>query len=466
MKKKLQMFLSIIILIPIMSLGGCVFYDDFDFSTNTQNTQVDKIDSYKIIYDDNNYQLDDTFEIYSQHILTEFYSFFGIINDDDHKTLSEQCAKPVVQNYDKIRVQTSDDDPPTINNEISWNWTLPQSLSNAEVLNTSNVTTAVDYYSNLNRQKVYFNAFIDAYKIPLSIVSMQICMGETPTKFTIEVSEFNVVVYFDSEKTQDVNAENSNVLKDVKQQFAKKSQYVGFTDENLLTFKDYILKNIVGDKIINTPFDFVKCSDGDHNYSEIIDLILKTTTPDLIKSFLDPYPACSFKDNNNSNYYVKAQGYNLMGHIPSYEYQSFIIIPKTDLDLGMIKLAFEAEKDLALTVKLNYYNKATKQTRLLDSTNVTIVGGKEYSYGDDKVFACDFPIISAFNNEKLSAPSPKPKQINNSNSNYFKTNENSTAILNGEAVDQNYLEIVFDIDRNSTETYYPFKFGISNLIAK
>ena len=184
-------------------------------------------------------------------------------------------------------MQTNTDNTTT---NIPWLWTFATSTVGAESLEDN--STAVDYYGTSNIQSIYFNTFVNSYKVALEITCLQIVMGEIPTIFTIDVNNTTgtTKVYYDTQKTMELTSPTQTVLATIKQEFSTKGKYVGMTAENIATLKNYILQNVVGSGVVGSIYDGVKILGRTATYNEIITKILTVEAP-LEKSIFKPYPA-------------------------------------------------------------------------------------------------------------------------------------------------------------------------------
>lgn len=457
MKKHLYRFVALIFCLPLMFLSGCLFFDE-----NSTTTGISSINGYKLCYNNNSYEIDNTYEIYATTILTELYACFGIPSDAAHS--SQIDTKPLtteISNYDKIRVQTTTDGTTT---NIPWLWTFATSTAGAESLEDN--STAVDYYGTSNIQSIYFNTFVNSYKVALEIACLQIVMGETPTIFTIDVNNTTgtTKVYYDTQKTMELTSPTQTVLATIKQEFSTKGKYVGMTAENIATLKNYILQNVMGSGVVGSIYDGVKILGRTATYNEIITKILAVEAP-LEKSIFEPYPANYVKDITNTSLYIKSSGTDYLENITSYEYASIVIMPNASCKVAMLSLAVESEYAMDMTIKLNVYNTSSGLTETVSSQEISVKAGAWSA--SDLVYvqiANILPIDDFENNGNLQASSETVINNSNGNNKYFKINENNVGILDGGEVSQSYAEIVFEIQKTMDKSYYPFKIGLNSLV--
>ncbi|MDD4816209.1 MAG: hypothetical protein PHQ62_03640 [Clostridia bacterium] len=417
------------------------------------------IEGYKVCYNNNNYELDNTFSIYAEFVLKELYANFGILNDETHSSsITNKANENVASNYDKIRVQTLENNTTT---NIPWKWTFSTQTSNLHSLENSE--TAVQTYSNQTVQSNYYSAFVNTYKVALEIVLMQIIMDETPTIFTIEIndSEGTTKIFFDTAKQNEITNDNCLALTQTKTQFAEKGEYVGLKPEDVQILNNYILINIVGNDIINSVYNQIQVGSEAKNYSYITNQIL-TVSPDLAKSIFEPYPTSTIKDITDSSFYVSTSSTDAMSHIQAKEYQSFVIMPSSTTKICSVWLAIEAEYNVNINIKVNYYNFANK-TYTNISTQTAELTNKKWSVQNSVNFDIDFINLSTFDNsnQALSASTEKLVSNTNQNSVLYNVNTANVGVLNYQAINQSYIELVFEIEKDNSKTYWPFKAGIA-----
>lgn len=453
--KKVFKNLAFIFIFPLIFLSGCFTF--FDENDTTGGTTYDNITGFKLCYKDNAYELDNTYELYATHLLTELYLNFGIPNDARASALTTRPSTNTNANYDRIRVQTSQSDE--IDASISWNWTFSQTIANASSL-TSYTDTAQNYYSLTEKQTAYFTAFVEKYTTALEIVLIQIAMGETPSVFSISVSGQNTTVSYNG---TDVNNEEKTYLASIKEDFKTKGDYIGLTTENVATLKTYILTNVVGNSVISN-YGTLTYASSTKTYSTVIDEILATEASTLAKSIHSPYPTAISKDITNTSLYV-ANTNTPLNHIASAEYQSFVIMPNSSTSISSIWLALESEYNMTIKVS-TYLHNGGRTTALISSQNVNITAGT-WKSNNPIYLGFSNTSIPAFNNSlgdgKISASTAK--YINNTNGNnlFYAYNENNVGVLDNGAVTGAYFEITFEITKTVGTDYYPFKVGIQSL---
>jgi len=455
MKKICIKVIAFIFVMPLLFLSGCFYFDE-----NNPDAQLSGIEGYKVCYSDNDYEIDDTFAVYSELILKELYSNFGILNDETNSSaITNSASSTVASNYDKIRVQTLESGTTT---EIPWNWTF--STETQDINSLENNNTAVEVYSNTTAQTKYYDAFVNKYKVALEIVLMQIVMDEELTDFTIVInnSSGTTNVFFDTEMNQEITNEDCTALTETKQDFAENGNYVGLTSEDVQTLKTYILTNIIGEAIIDTLYDTVDVNGQTKDYEYIIDQIL-TVSPDLPKSIFDPYPTSTIKDYTDSSLYISTSSTDALSHIQALEYQSIVIMPNASGKFYMIELALEAEYEVDITVKVNYFDKNTSIYSTI-ATEVAHLTGNKWSFEDSVGLSFEnYVDVEAFDNSNqiLSASEPKTVSNENDNSVLYSINSENVGVLNYQEMTQSYFEIVFEVGTDNSKTYWPFKAGIS-----
>ena len=438
MKKFFKCFCVGALSVITISLSGCVLSFDPDEPTSG----LESIDGFKVCYNDNNYQLDDTFERYSGHILTSLVNVFGMpINSGVASAPLSSNAK----NYDRIRVQYNGSTAIS----TAWNWTFAQSF--AGVASQAQQSDVLAYYTS-DKSAVYTNEYKNIYQNALAVALMQIASGQTPQDFVIEVNETTgqTKVFANASKTEEVN---TDYLQAEKTKFKEFGTYVGLTLENVSTFKNYILSTVIGNNIINTQYDAVITTAGNKTYSALLDEILALDT-DLEKDFLTPYPACTAKDVTDTSLYPISSGADPLQNIPAYEYQGITLMPNRTLEILSASLMLGADSAMAIDIGVYYYNFQTNtQTVLFEGTaNLKANQQTEFFMPFDELVVMD-----KFNNTEAKINGALPITNQNGLSKHF-------AYQNGAVVDSNqsYLAITFKVQGEQNE-YMPFKVAISSL---
>lgn len=483
MKRFVSLFFVFILIVPCLFLSGCLF-----FGGDGDEPQVDEngnplyeegeIEGFKVAYRNNNYSLDNTIQDYAKFIVTELYANFGILNDYSHTTKLSDDDKPdseVASNYDKIRVQTQLTE---VNRSVSWNWTFSQSAENVPSL--SNVDDTVNYYSSTIRQNAYYDEFVPVYSIALEIVLYDIILDVTPHVFSIVVNQNNGItsVYADEQQTQLIEVVNigyCDALDNARENFKNNATYVGLTENDISQLKEYILNYVIGTHIVGTIYDNVVVNGKEKTYSQILDNILKIDPFNFndnesnenetnTKSIFNPYPISSIKDFYD-NLYINTDSTSCLEHITAREYQSIIIEPAdTTSNLVGLFYALESEYDMVINVSLNYYNFSSDTYTVVDSQLVNIKGGVWSAENILLLNASSSYKISKFNPPSAMQVSDETS-ISNTNglANYYDVYDNGyggIAIGNGEKIGQSYYEIRFEIRKDGSKIFYPFKFGM------
>ncbi|MBQ2713979.1 MAG: hypothetical protein IJF22_03290 [Clostridia bacterium] len=440
MKKFVKCFCVGMLSVVTISLSGCML----SFDPDDETTGLKSIDGFKVCYSDNNYQVDNTFERYSAHVLTNLAMVFGVPNSSvqiESKPLTSNA-----KNYDRIRVQYAGG--PAIS--TGWNWSFAESLANCTSQQEEN--KVVQYYT-METANVYLEEYVSVYQTALAVTAMQIASGNAPQVFTVEVNESTgqTKVFVDSTKTQEVNELYLNAEK---AKFAQNGFYVGFTPENLATFKTYVLTNVIGSNIIGTQYDSISTTQGLKTYSQLLDEIFALNTG-FEKEFMSPYPSCMAKDVMDTSLYPVSGGLNSLKNITPYEYQSITLMPNRALEILSLTLTFSAETAMKIDVLTYYYNATTKTQSLLFEGNLNLKANQENQY---LVPFDDIVVMDKFDNSqtKISAPS----QITNQNGLSTQFAYHGGAVL--EEGEKSYLSIVFKPE-GAENAYMPFKVAISSL---
>ncbi|MBR5012873.1 MAG: hypothetical protein IKY15_02925 [Clostridia bacterium] len=423
-----------------ISLSGCFLSFDPDSST----TGLKSIDGFKVCYSDNNYVLDNTFERYSNHILTNLVGVFGVPNSQigiESRPLSSNS-----KNYDRIRVQYAGG--PAIS--TGWKWTFAQGYG--ACLSQQEETNVVDYYTT-EKAGFYAEEYVSIYQNALAVVIMQIASGQAPQVFTVEVNETTgqTKVFANTAKTEEID---TDYLSAEKAKFAQNGLYVGFTAENVTTFKNYVLTNVVGSAIIGTQYDSVATTTGTKNYSALLDEIFALNTG-FEKEFLNPYPACSAKDVTDTSLYPLSSGTDSLNNITPYEYQSVTLMPNRALEIMSLTLSLSAETAMNIDILAYYYNAQTQTQELLFEGTSNLKANKVQQY---LVPFADIVVMDKFDNTNTKIE--MPSQITNQNGLSTQFSYQGGAVL--QEGNKSYLTIVFK-PQGAINAYMPFKVAISSL---
>ncbi|MDD4686307.1 MAG: hypothetical protein PHI76_03405 [Clostridia bacterium] len=463
LKKIILSFLISICVLSMPFLSGCLFLDFIDF----QDYAPGEITSFKACYRAEGYELDNTISKYANLVTDQLYANFGILNDNEHPSkIADKPDKAENSNYDKIRVQTQYSE---INKGISWKWSFSQ---NAEPQSLSTSEGATEYYLEQSKQDAYYNEYVPVYSIAMEIVLYEIMMNKTPTIFTIDINQEtgSTKVYYDTSKTKEIivptETEQCVALNDTRAEFLTKGLYIGLTINNVQILNNYILNNIIGDEIINSPYDTIKYKDKTQSLNYVVQQIL-TLEPELnqtneTKSIYSPYPMSYIKDFTGSKLYINSNSSTALEHIPALEYQSVVIMPDDDIDSYLlISLAFECEYDITINASLNYYNGSAEPMKSYVQNDIFIKAGI-WTPEDMSDFYIDNSYkINSFNQPNIFRV--EQTVVNNSTglANYYNITDNSKiGILNNGKINQPYFEFTFEIEKDTSKDYFPFKVGV------
>lgn len=414
--------------------SGCTFFYD----ENNPQPQNSSIAALQVCFDDQNYQLDNTFNQYSKHILQQLALVFGTASGS-----TASAPTTVVQNYDKIRVQYGQG---TVLQNTGFLWTFAKNFADCQT--QENPNDVLSYYTQAKKQ-AYVQEYVNIYASALEVVAMQIAMNQTPSTFFVDINETTgqTKVFATSAKTQQIN--DAFV-----QSFDFDGKYVGFTPANLQTFKSYIQTHVIGQTLLGSQFDVVATTNGTKTISALLDEIL-ALDDGLEKNFQTPYPALSVT-TQQSLFYPSKTSSNLLGHIEAKDYKSITLIPNKTVTLSMLTFAFEAETNVRLSVSVVYHSVANG-TSSYSTGEVNISPGR-YQNKDLQMLSLQSPVtLSAF---ASLMPQNQILPISNATgtAKFFDYTPNG-ASLRADAVNCDFLTITF-----SQETYIPFKWAIVTMI--
>jgi len=465
MKQKFTRIVAILCIIPLFFLSGCLFFGEFDFGDGEDKGHT----SFKSCYRAESYEQDNTVSDYAHLIVEQLYANFGVLNDDN--TPSKIQYKPNAssdENYDKIRVQTQLND---VNADVTWHWTFSQKREGANSL--SEGTGATEYYKTTAVQSAYYSAFVPIYSIAMEIVLYEIMIGQTPTIFTIDVDHENdtTVVYFDSAKTKETYVAPSGedeclALSEVKDIFARKAIYVGLTEENVVTLKNYILNQVIGENVIGSEaYNRVIVGGQPQPLDYVVSQILTLELDEETKSIYSPYPASYVQDFAGNSLYINPDSSEALSHIPAREYQSLTVIPAmSEQSLLTFWMAFECEYDIIMDISLNFYDSNLNTYSTITTLKDFKISAGTWNPENIINFDCNSNYqISPITVSEISAR--EPIVINNlaGTANYYnilKNGNNIIGILNQNKINQSYYEFTFEIHKDTSRDYFLFKPGV------
>lgn len=448
MKKIFKGAVALCLCASMAALGGCIY------SYESPSAGSPSLYGFKVCYTDNNYQLDNTFATFSRHILCELFANFAIPGATVYQSkIQNSPLSNNSKNYDRVRVQeTTTGDVVT----ESWKWTFAQSFAGAESQTDSTKTIA--YFGDTERQNAYLTELLNLYAIPLEVAAIQIAMGQSPQTYYVSVNEIakTTQVYTNSQQT---TFADEAFLQSVKTQFASQGEYVGFMQDDVQEFKNYLLTEVIGDNIIGTQFDKVFMQNTTTTYSAVIDEILSLSVG-TEKDFYSPYPAASVLDVTDTALYPSTQTLNQLGHITAREYQSITLMPKKSTDVLSVTMSFEAEFNLTLNV---YATLTTAQGKTeLFGGSVDIKAGQFKTEDMWIILFNQAANISIFENNFMEANAPIAISNTSGTAKYYDYTP-SGAILNSSLQTQNYLTISF-VPQTQSQDYMPFKVAINSMI--
>lgn len=458
MKKFLKYF-SFLLVFPLITLSGCIFDGlDFDFSGNKNATILGKIDGFKVLSYSENYELDDTINLYAKNVLTGLYLNFGILNDINYENkIDNQPNLSDDRNFDRIRVQPKSDGQNDF--DTSWKWSFSSAYQGME--SQAEFDGQKTYYNDATKQTAYYENFVNTFTPALEIVVMQIIQGQDLAVFTIDASSTTTApqIYFDTAKTIEITSTSDKLL-EIKSSFEQNARYIGFTGDDLLSLQTYILENVIGSSVLAVNNKIYTTGDNFENYEFFVSQIV-ATEPELTKSFFEPYPIGKIKDYNKTSFFTATT--SGLDHIESAEYQSIIVKGSQDFSVMGVWLGFESEYDMLIDISVNYVNKNTKIINVLKTTTWQVKAGKWSSANICDINFSD-SVISAWTEPNSDVTySTSEKYITNENglSSYYTVN-NKVGVFDATKAESSYFELVFNVHKdNTTKTYYPFKVGIN-----
>lgn len=478
------------------------------------------ISGYKVCYKPSIYDFGEIFEQFSDNVISALYDYFTFdnIRDIDENNISDSEYNTIWENQalkvDRIRYQPQlvpDEDGVyyyTYDN-VSWNWTFGKNIDSLATYlyssegiekNNNNLRSLINHYKNYEIS--YFNQILFIYSTVLEYNIYELVLGRTPTTPVIEVSDTattvidSVKVTLNEKIVDGTTTTRDEIMGPIKEEFSLYGTYVGFSERDRENLTNYILETVIGDQIVNNP-TYNKNNEYQTKVAEIINSSNPTLNQDVEegqeppRDFFDPYPASKIKDFNGTAFYINGgvdengnSANNAFDHIPSAEYQSFVIMPEQeDLSLCALWLAFESEQPIDAVIRVRYYNGAgrlfeTAKQQIsmsgdpFDATTDIVMMDLVYNEISDTELDTEVDmILDSFDNELdggiLKADEIDGKYVTGALANYYNIIESDSGfgaigVLNHNRIPFSYMEIVIDVikDPNEPQATYPFKMGV------
>lgn len=548
MKKLIKTISLLFLSLIAVFMSGCMFLgpEDPDNPDPDNLDLIKNMQGIKTCYRPVNYDFDELFTSYAKNILIGLADVYGnssfenswLEDPANEKTTNELFNNTILYELEPCLEDHENEAENiyyTIKKDTSWNWTFNYNEIKKDdkyLFKNFSENDCFTYEQFINVQtfeeeilNAYTEYFINPYSVALECVIYEILLGQTPTVFTIDLTNSLPII-----TKNGISAEN--YLISLKETYNKKGSYVGITahDNNVLI--EYILNNVIGEEIVNNysfiysakttdttrynnlqrvlnAYDYESIDPDTFNkmQGEILKLnkqfvyvkdqidegyirnyitkcVLKTGKlgEDIISIF-DIFPAVYYKDYSSLKFYLTDTD-DPMKFIDQKEYNSFVFMPNSNEKLSSVMLGFESTNDLTIRVGARYYNNTTKSFYDQDYGKVTVKANEVFDINNLLIIDCKnengktTPIaLEPFDNTGvLNATSEKrvtSAKINGvSSSEYFITNPSanefgSIAVLNNEKINNSYYEIYFDVVKSASDSPnkdYSFKIGIAGII--
>ena len=476
------------------------------------------ISGYKVCYKPSIYDFGKIFEQFSDNVISSLYDYFTFDGIEEITNIDSSNYISIWENnaskLDRIRYQpkfiTEDSIQYYTYNDVSWNWTFGKQINQFETYildnqkiekNEPNIRNIILYYQELLIK--IFNDITSIYSTVLEYNIYELVLGRTPTAPVIEISDTatavldSVKVTLNEQTVDGTTTTRDEIMAPIKEEFSLYGTYVGFSERDKENLTNYILKTVIGDQIVNNSM-YNQNNEYQTKVAEIIENANPTLNQDVeegetpLRDFFDPYPASKIKDFNGTAFYINGgidengnlSNTNAFEHIPSAEYQSFVIMPEQeDLSLCALWLAFESEQPIDAVIRVRYYNGAgrlfeTAKQQIsmsgdpFDATTDIVMMDLVYNEISDTELDTEVDmILDPFDNELdggiLKADDIDGKYVTGALANYYNIIESDSGfgaigVLNHNRIPFSYMEIVIDVikDPNEPQATYPFKMGV------
>ena len=473
------------------------------------------ISGYKVCYKPSIYDFGEIFEQFSDNVISALYDYFTFDGIDEISNIDSSNYIDIWEDnaskLDRIRYQpkfiTEDSIQYYTYDNISWNWTFGKNISGLQNIFLQEEKILKDFenlqaFISIIQQfsSVTIEQITAIYSIALEYNIYELVLGRTPTAPVIVIHDDQIptvsiggieILVSDGTITN-----RTEIITPIQEEFSLYGTYVGFSERDRENLTNYILKTVIGDQIVNNSM-YNQNNEYQTKVAEIIENANPTSNQDIEegqeppRDFFDPYPASKIKDFNGTAFYINGgvdengnSANNAFDHIPSAEYQSFVIMPEQeDLSLCALWLAFESEQPIDAVIRVRYYNGAgrlfeTAKQQIsmsgdpFDATTDIVMMDLVYNEISDTELDTEVDmILDPFDNDLdggiLKADEIDGKYVTGALANYYNIIESDSGfgaigVLNHNRIPFSYMEIVIDVikDPNEPQATYPFKMGV------
>ena len=368
------------------------------------------------------------------------------------------------------------------------------------------------YLDNLvsgNLQQNFVNSFSQALEVNI----YEIAMGRAPSKVDVSygvgknemptVKIGNIVL---------PSADGNALINTLKSDYQGYTSYVGLTSDARNKIKAHVSDVIIGTNAQKGP-DGVAAKEVYFKptgaaYGAVVDAIVEIAAKEVYiggiveggssdpdTDVTDTYPTAMIMDYPATSFFMGLDDKDPFKAMPRAEYQSFVLMPNREDELMALWLAFRYDagddgddhvipnSSLGINVSARYYDAEAKTVYKLTEHRISVPDGAYEPMGDDHLVMLDFVEdlgdsvkLVPFDNtigDGILATGGKTKPITGIREkgkravrDYYELSQSSTGaggvgILRAEMFGHNYLEILFDIERDPYNLNKNCKFQVA-----
>lgn len=371
---------------------------------------------------------------------------------------------------------------------FSWNW--PLKIDNSYHYfgsNTycTNVAEISEFYQNLKINQTVLDAFkaqITTYANALQVNILQIVLGKQVTVFDNNFDD--AAAMLGTASLVDGNV----VATGLKGELVKNGTVVGFDAQTKQKIIDCIVDNIVGEQKYNA--DNTKLNFTRSDYVAVLEAIWADEDVFVLKNTLDAtdtksygyifdsYPALCIQDFGKNTLFIDSDNSKAFKNIPSAQYQSVVFMTDGEAEFEEFWLFLASETQMTVKYYVRYFDKTSNT--LYTSSTMQVQTVAESDFNAERSPLCmvslnfaggDSIRLEKFNNQigGGAIAADNAKTMNSDSGIFYDTNPSFNGYGTVAMLDQNafsgadgcsFLEIVFDVQKDSDTDNSSFKIGM------
>lgn len=379
-----------------VSLIACTPFDD-------ENNSDRNIGVMEAVYKNQTNEHSNLIETFAKNVMSDIMSVYGYDESGTSiKTLLDDTSLMPEKFYEAFMFVYSNTSTIYTNSDNSskWLWSFngKATLSEKDGQEFSWDTASSLY--NTDAYKSLVNNFKAYYTPAFKAVVFEVALNKTPSVFTINKTSNTATISLNGKS---IDA----YLEEVKQEYINSSDYIGLTEGDVETLKQYVISNVIGENasiLSNTIKSLASDNDStlksfnlpDRKYNEVVNAIFVKNYNDDMKAKPNSTYSSSLTKNFSATD-IENEDFE------SHQYQSIILTSHSVLDLDGLSFMIYSDQDFEIDITINLYDlktKTVKQTKLetmnisANSTDTMIfVSGSDF---DDDYFSIGKPHLSGF----------------------------------------------------------------------